>query len=277
MTNPLVSSQWLHDHLNDPNLIILDASQKKNISGEKSKLENKQIKGARKFDIKNTFSDQESDLPNTIPSPEQFQEECRKLGINKNSKIVAYDNLGIYTSPRVWYLFKIMGHKEIAVLDGGLPEWDSNGFEIEEIADSVFEKGDFEAKYHPDLFKSRAEVKGNLKTKEAQVLDARSAGRFDGTAQEPRVGLPSGHIPQSTSLPYTEVLENGKYKSKEELKALFDKKEIDDRPMIFTCGSGITACVIMLASELVLENEKSVFDGSWTEWAQREEDLIELG
>lgn len=123
MTEPIVSVAWLQANLKNPNVIILDASLKENQSNLKTGLENIQIKGARFFDIKNTFSDTANPLPNTLPSPKQFETEAKKLGINKNSTIVVYDNLGIYSSPRAWWLFKIMGHQNVAVLDGGLPEW----------------------------------------------------------------------------------------------------------------------------------------------------------
>jgi thiosulfate/3-mercaptopyruvate sulfurtransferase len=267
MPTPLVSSEWLNNNFDDPDIIILDASEKDNKAGLIVDHEDVQIKGSRVFDLKNSFSDFESNFPNTLQAPEAFEEAARKLGINSSSKIVVYDNLGIYNSPRVWWMFKIMGHDKISVLNGGLPDWVQEGFEVEPIQTNDYEPGDFKATYRPELFKSVTDVINNLEDKNAVVIDARSAGRFNGTAPEPRKGLQSGHIPGSLNIPFQQVLDNGKYKSKEELLEIFNDLKLEDRPLIFTCGSGITACVLYLASELSISNPKAVFDGSWTEWA----------
>jgi thiosulfate/3-mercaptopyruvate sulfurtransferase len=264
MTEPIVSIPWLFNHLEDPDLIVLDASPKT----EKPDFENIGIKGARKFDLQNEFRDTSSELPNTLPGPEQFQNSCRKLGINNSSKIVVYDNLGIYLSPRVWWMFKAMGHQNIAVLDGGLPEWISRGYETVQQEENNITRGNFEAKFHPEMVKDYDFVLSNVNLKESVLIDARSAGRFKGIAPEPREGLQSGNIPGSLNLPYTDVLKYGKFKSREDLSEIFNNLMINKKPLVFSCGSGITACIILLASELVLKNEKSIYDGSWTEWAQ---------
>lgn len=274
MQKTIVSVKWLHKNLNDPDLIILDASQTKTINNTTSKFQGLQIKNARFFDIKNSFSKNDTDLPNMLQDPTDFEQACRKLGINKSSKIVVYDNLGIYTSPRVWWLFKTMGHTNIAILNGGLPAWNQEGFELEPITKSTYKLGDFEAIFHPALVKDIEAIKTNLTTKINLVIDARSEGRFNGTAPDPRPDLKSGHIPNSINLPYTAVLENGKFKQKETLNTIFSNLQIDDNPLIFTCGSGITACILMLASELVSNNPKAVYDGSWTEWASEKETPI---
>ena len=274
MKKTIVSAKWLHKNLNNPDIVILDASQKENKSDLKTKFEGLQIKNTRFFDIKNSFSKKDAALPNTLPNAKQFEQECRKIGVNKNSKIVVYDNLGIYTSPRVWWLFKIMGHKNIAVLNGGLPAWNKEGFELEPIKKSTYKLGDFEAILHPELVKDIDEIKTNLDTKNAIVIDARSEGRFNGTAPDPRPNLKSGHIPNSINLPYGNVLTDGKFKSDAKLKTIFKNLKIEEEPLIFTCGSGITACIIMLASELVSENKKAVFDGSWTAWASAKDTPI---
>jgi thiosulfate/3-mercaptopyruvate sulfurtransferase len=271
----IVSVKWLQKKLNDPNLIILDASQPKNKAGIKPEFEGLQIKNARFFDLKNTFSEKDTDLPNMLPNPEYFETEARKLGINNSSKIVVYDNLGIYTSPRVWWMFKTMGHKNIAVLDGGLPHWMKNGFETEAIQNKECTIGDFKATFKPKLVNKIEEIKTNLKTKTALLIDARSQGRFNGTAPDPRPTLKSGHIPNSINLPYSEVLNNGKLKSKEKLTQLFSEIQLNDLPLIFSCGSGITACILHLAAEQVIKNEKSVYDGSWTEWTSTNNNPIE--
>jgi len=275
MKNNIVSVNWLHKNLNNPDLIILDASQKNNKFDLKTKFEGLQIKNTRFFDLKNSFSKKDTVLPNMLPSAKEFEQECRKLGINKSSKIVVYDNLGIYTSPRVWWLFKTMGHNTIAVLDGGLPAWNSEGFELEPIVKNTYNQGDFEATFHPELVKDIEAIKTNLKTKTAIVIDARSEGRFNGTSPDPRPNLKSGHIPNSINLPYSQVLENGKFKSEKKLTEIFKTLKLDNNPLIFTCGSGITACILMLASELVSKNPKAVYDGSWTEWASENDTAIQ--
>jgi thiosulfate/3-mercaptopyruvate sulfurtransferase len=273
MKEPIVNVAWLQANLKDPNLILLDASFKENQSNIKTDLENIQIKGARFFDIKNTFSDNNNTLPNTFPSPEQFEFEAKKLGINKNSTIVVYDNLGIYSSPRAWWLFKVMGHQNVAVLDGGLPEWISQKYPVEAIPEIPnYTLGNFEAKFNSELVKSKEQILENTQTKDSVLIDARAENRFKGIGSEPRPGLRSGHIPGSINMPYTQLLRNGKFLPKEELVKIL---KTDNRPLIFTCGSGVTACIDLIAYELISKNPKSVYDGSWTEWGQLENLPIE--
>lgn len=274
MTN-IVTAQWLHQHLNDPDLALLDASPATNVSGMTSDFAGIQIKGARIFDIKKKFSDQTADMPNTLLSAADFTTACRQLGIHTNSKIVVYDNLGIYTAPRAWWMFRTMGHQTVAVLDGGLPEWVSQGFETLTTEEKTYPIGDFTARYNPHLKRNMEDLVRNIHSKEAIVIDARSSGRFQGTAPEPRAGLSSGHIPDSLNLPFPEVLNEGKMKTPQQLTNLFKDLKIDDQPLIFSCGSGLTACITMLAAETVLDNPMSVYDGSWTEWAQKQPELIQ--
>lgn len=272
----LVSAEWLYQNLSNENIFILDASQKDNKAGLKPKFENLQIKNAHFFDLKK-FSDAKSSLPSMLPSESYFEENCRKLGINKNSQIIVYDNLGVHTSPRVWWMFKAMGHENVAVLDGGLDAWVNNGYETEAINIEITTEneqesqleGDFKANFQPQYVRNIEGIKTNIETKKEYVLDARSVGRFNGTEEEPRKGLKSGSIPNSFNLPFENVLQDRKYKSKEELKVIFERLNLQDKPVVFSCGSGITACIILLAAELVFPNQqKSIYDGSWTEWAQ---------
>lgn len=269
MSGPIVSSNWLHAHLTDPNLVILDASPKENKAGIASALSGQYIKNSRLLDI-NSFSDSSSHLPSMLPHPEVFQKASRNLGINNNSTIVIYDNLGVYMSPRVWWMFKAMGHENIYILDGGLPDWVAQGFEVKTSLKSNFEHGNFTARYNPGLVAGLSTVVDNLQSKQSILIDARSEGRFNGTAPEPRKGLRSGHIPYSVNIPFELVLVNGKYKSKDELQRIFDGFQLENKPLIFSCGSGVTACIVLLAAELVIKNHKSVFDGSWTQWALSE-------
>jgi len=259
----LVSSQWLFDNISEPDLIILDATPK-------SSDEIKCITGARFFDLKNDFSDNESKFPNTFPSNEQFEKSAQKLGINNSSKIVIYDNKGTHFSPRVWWMFKTMGHENVAVLDGGLPDWISSGFNTTIKFPKEYAPGNFNASLKADNVKDYAFIKSNVESNNSLVIDARSYGRFEGTEPEPRTGLRSGHIPNSINIPYTEVLVNGKYKPKAKLAKVFNVLKTEKRPLIYSCGSGLTACILLLASEMLLENETAIYDGSWTEWAQLE-------
>lgn len=267
MKQVLVSCDYLYHHIKDPDLILLDASSLENKAGITSVFEGQTIKGARHFDLKNAFSDPEGKFPNTFPSPEQFEKECRLLGINNSSKIIVFDNIGIYTSPRVWWMFKTMGHKNVFVLDGGLPEWIEKGYETTDHFSQVHVPGNFTCDFHPEQIKHTDQIKTNIREKEFLLIDARSSGRFYGTEKEPRKGLRSGHIPNSINIPYTSVLDNGKFKSIKELREIFKVIDNDDRPIAFSCGSGITACIVLLAAEMVLKNPTSLYDGSWTEWA----------
>ena len=264
MHTPLVTSDWLREHLSDPDLIILDATQ----IGKTANFDGIQITGARHFNYKSVFCDRESSLPNMLPSPEAFEAECRRLGISSHHKIVVYDKLGIYSSPRAWWMFTIMGHDQVAVLDGGMPDWVNKGFEVEAIEERIYPSGNFTATFSPSLVKNMTDISHNIASQEATVVDARSAGRFAGTAPEPRAGLQSGHIPKSKNLPFPDLLTDGKFKEKAQLASCFQALELGDQPLIFSCGSGITACILYLASEMVLDNQKAVYDGSWTEWGQ---------
>jgi thiosulfate/3-mercaptopyruvate sulfurtransferase len=262
MIEPIVSSEWLNQHLDDPNLILLDASQS-------TEIESIQIPGARAIDLQRDFSLTSTHLPNMLPDAEHFEQACRRIGIHTSSKIVVYDNQGVHFSPRVWWMFKTMGHHNISVLNGGLPSWVANGFDTEPKTSRSYESGDFSASFNETAVKSFDDVQENIRSEESLLIDARSSSRFAGSAPEPRAGLRSGHIPQSINLPYERVLENGFFKPKDELIRIFDELGVEDRPLIFSCGSGVTACIILLACEQVRGNRTSVYDGSWTEWAER--------
>ena len=265
---PLVTVDWLSENLNAPNLVVLDVSLESNVANIEVEFPNLQIEGARYFDLKGKFSDLENPLPNTLPNPDTFASECRKLGINKNNHIVVYDNIGIYASPRVWWMFKSMGHENIAVLDGGLPEWIKKGNPIEAIQKQAITEGNFTAILHSELQKNTSEITENINSKEAIVVDARSEKRFYGLIPETRNNLKSGHIPNSVNFPFLEVLKDGKFLSKNELEQIFKKQNLLNSSLIFTCGSGLTACILILASELIENKINFLYDGSWTEWGQ---------
>lgn len=265
---PVVSTTWLFGQLENPNLVILDASPRENKSNLVPEFTSIQIKGTLKFDMEMVFLDKKNPIPNMIPSEKIFEIECQKLGINNDSLIVVYDNLGVYTSPRVWWMFKAMGHSQIAVLDGGLSAWKNENLPAEPICKNKTLSGNFKVQYKPDLVIDAAALMENMESKKFQVIDARSEERFSGMIPEPRENMSGGHIPNSINLPFEKVLEKGKMKSKQELAIIFNNLNIENQPMVFTCGSGITACIILLASELIAENKNVLYDGSWAEWGQ---------
>ena len=264
--NLLVSVDWLFENLDNKDLIILDATIPKVTSKETTSSDKNQIKNTIFFDIKNTFSDTNSSFPNTALSPDKFEFQAQNLGINNNSCLVVYDDLGIYSSTRVWWLFKLMGFHNIAVLNGGFPAWKEAGYPIEIPKENQLKKGNFTADYQPKKIAYTNDVLSEIKNKDKVILDARSSGRFLGIEQEPRKDIRNGHIPNSKNLPYNFLLENRKFKSKEEIKQIFEELNPENKPMIFSCGTGITASILDFASEIVGYKNTSVYDGSWTEW-----------
>lgn len=266
MKDILVSADWLNEHLDMPGIVVLDARIR--YDATVSKMDDIRIKGARIFDLENEFSDKNSLFPNTLPSPTQFEQSCRKLGIDKSSKIVVYDHNGIYVSPRVWWMFKIMGHDNVSVLDGGFPEWKSKRYATENGSRQKFDLGNFAAHLIPELVVDYEQIKENILSEKALVIDVRSSDRFHGLVDEPRKELRRGNIPNSINIPFEMVLKDGKYKSESELKKVFKDISKEGRPLVFSCGSGVTACIVFMASEMALGNSKKVYDGSWTEYAQ---------
>ena len=265
LNSPLVSVEWLADNLNNSNLIVLDGSMSKVTTA--SAIQNEvQIPNARYFDIKTRFSNTSDPFPNAVPSVEQFKLEAQSLGINNSSFIVVYDEQGIYSSARVWYLFRAFGYKNIAVLDGGLPEWLLKGYRVETKQRTHNEIGDFNGSYDVSYFKYFEDMSSVSEDENVLICDARSNQRFNGTVPEPRKGLRSGHIPNSVSLPFSTLLEGNCLKNKSELNLAFDALNRDKKDFVFTCGSGITACVLALAAEIVGNDNYSVYDGSWTEY-----------
>jgi len=262
---PTVSVEWLFNHLNTDNLIILDGSIKK-VVNPSSDVSEVQIPNTRFFDLKEAFSDASAPFPTTFPSEAQFTKEAQKLGINKDSSIVVYDDKGIYSSARVWWLFKAMGHDNVAVLDGGLPEWIQCGYEAEIKTEKPIEKGNFVAKYQPDMMVFFNDVKDASEKKSHLIMDARSETRFKSLESEPRAGLRMGTIPNSVNLPYEDLLHENKLIPQLDIESKFRKLAKKDDALIFSCGSGITACVLALGATMSGYENISVYDGSWTEW-----------
>ncbi len=268
LPRPLVSVEWLRLNINHPQLVLLDATIPK--VGQKAPSPDAKVPGikrARFFDIKKAFSDPTSSLPNTMPSAAQFTAAAQKIGLHTDSWLVIYDRHGMYSSPRAWWMFKTMGHEKVAVLDGGLPAWEKAGFSTNNLKKYKGDTGSFLAHYQKEKIVDSEEVLRRMADIDILVLDARSEGRFKGTAPEPRAELRGGHIPLSKSLPHTEVVKDGQMLDEAALKKIFTEKGVEDQELIFSCGSGITACVIALAAEKAGLQKKKIYDGSWTDWA----------
>lgn len=268
ITKPIVSVEWLQSNLGNKNLLILDCSIPKvtvKFSGVISE-DKRQIKGAIFFDIKKVFSDVNGAFPNTVLSAEKFEEKAKDLGINSESIIICYDDLGVYSSPRVWWMFQLMGFKNIAVLDGGYPAWESKEYPREKPQKHQLKKGNFTASYQPEKIKCTDDVLCAIENETILIADARSKGRFYTTEPEPRGNVKRGHIPNSVSFPFSSIIENCKLKSEEDLKEIFHQINPQKKELIFSCGTGITAAVLALAAEVSGIKKYAVYDGSWTEW-----------
>jgi thiosulfate/3-mercaptopyruvate sulfurtransferase len=274
LKGPLVSTSWLADHLEADNLVVLDASLPKAGMKEDS-LTDTMIRSARFMDLKNQWADQKARFPNTMLSAEEFEYAARNLGIDKNSALVVYDQHGVYSSARAWYMFRAMGHSNVAVLDGGLPAWDKQGLPLESKRPYSGQKGDFNSHPVSGFFTDFKQILKQLDDPRTVVLDARTSDRFYARGEEPREGLRSGHIPESVSLPFGELQTNGHMKEPEGLKALFSERSGSDQALTFSCGSGITACVLALGAKIIGRKAISVYDGSWTEWGSLPELPVE--
>ncbi len=273
----LVSVDWLDKNIQASNLVIIDATLHK-ITQNTDDFEQRDIgiKNARFLDIKHAFSDTSTTLPNMMLSAEKFQEQARLLGIHKDTAIVVYDAVGTYSSPRVWWMFRAMGHTNVAVLNGGLPEWIHRGFETHTLKSTTFTQGNFNATYNSDYFTNFKDVLKATSNNNIIIGDARSRDRFKGLIDEPREGLRAGHIPNSENIPYTDLQEDGKMLVKENLTTIFNDTYVQrEKKVIFSCGSGITACILALGAEIADVKNMSVYDGSWTEWGSNHELPIE--
>ena len=259
-------------HLDASNLIVLNATLPKATAPSVPEgSERRWIPGARFMDLENVFCKPDAEFPNTMPGAREFEQGARRMGVNKKSAVVVYDEHGIYSSPRAWWMFRAMGHEQVAVLDGGLPEWLRQGLPVRETSKDNPGQGDFEARYREEFFKDTGHILNHLDDERMQVIDARSEERFRGQVAEPREGLRSGHIPNSLNMPYTGLLNAGRFRNKQELQNVFAHHDLEDKDLVFSCGSGITACVLALAAHSLGRKSLSVYDGSWSEWGSKPE------
>ncbi|NKK77890.1 3-mercaptopyruvate sulfurtransferase [Rhizobium leguminosarum] len=274
----VVSADWLQSELGKADLRVLDASfylpaQKRDADAEYAA---GHIPGAIRFD-QDKIADHSTSLPHTIPSPDYFAAEVGRLGISENDRIVVYDGIGLFASPRVWWLFRVMGAKNVVVLDGGLDGWKAEGRPLETEAPNPAP-----ATFTPDFDESRVVTLDTMRdivsSGAMQIADARSAGRFAAVEPEPRAGMRSGHMPGARSLPSGVFASQGRFKSLPELKQTIEDAGIDlSKPVVTSCGSGITAAIITLALESLGHHDNKLYDGSWSEWGSRDDTPIVTG
>ncbi|MBM3505407.1 MAG: sulfurtransferase [Alphaproteobacteria bacterium] len=269
MAEGLVDATWLHAHLNDPTLKVFDGSwylRPRYANDAAADFATAHIPRARRFDV-DDVTDPDSALEHMLPPPQVFEDKVRALGVNAGDQIVVYDLGVLIAAPRVWWMFRAMGHDRVAVLDGGLPAWLAAGYPT--VGVSVAPRpGNFIARYRPELFRGLADMRRNLDTRSDVVVDARSPGRFWG--REPEDQAPrAGHIPGSVCLPTIGLIDPAtrRFRPLDELAAVFRAAGVDPaRPIATTCGSGIAACTLALALFLLGNRSVGVYDGSWTEW-----------
>lgn len=268
MSNPnLVSTDWLAERLGDPSVIPVDGSwylPAANRNGEAEFLE-RHIPGAAFFDI-NAVADTSTDLPHMLPSPAVFAEAVGKLGIGDGATIVAYDGAGLFAAPRVWWTFRMFGVTDVVVLDGGFPKWLAEGRPVESGA-SGRAPATFTPRFDAAAVKSADDIAAGMAAQAFQLVDARPADRFRGEAPEPRPGLASGHVPGSSNVPAGAVVRDGRLADESELRNMFENAGVDlSKPIVTTCGSGVTAAILALALESVGSKADGLYDGSWAEW-----------
>jgi thiosulfate/3-mercaptopyruvate sulfurtransferase len=261
LNNSLVSVDWLSDHLNSSQLILLDATwflPKFQRSGQVEFLK-EHIEGAQFFDYDQEVCDKDSPFPRMMPSAAEFEKVVQKLGVCQDSVVVIYDNNEMFSSPRAWWMFKAMGTEKVAVLNGGLVEWKKAGFPTVNTLKKVEEVGDFKADLQKEAFVDSNVVLERLRDPSSKILDARAKERFD-----------DAHMPGAGNLPYTHLLNSGKMKSSEELKAIYSSLLSKSQCPTFSCGSGVTACILALGADQCGLESISVYDASWSEWGQSE-------
>jgi thiosulfate/3-mercaptopyruvate sulfurtransferase len=276
----LVGTEWLAAHLSDPNVRVLDSSYKQPgiTPTARQDYEAGHIPGAVFFDIDDVAQPGTS-LPHMIPSAERFAAKMEARGIGDDDRVIVYDSVGLSSAGRAWWMLRLFGHENVALLDGGLVKWRAEGRPLETTA-PVIPRRRFTATFDPALVRDKAAIRANIEGNREQVVDARAVGRFEGTAEETWPGRRRGHIPGSRNLPFDRVTDprTRQLKSADELRALFEEALVSlDRPIVASCGSGVTACALAFALHLIGHPGAAVYDGSWSEWGLPGDTPVEAG
>jgi thiosulfate/3-mercaptopyruvate sulfurtransferase len=275
--HPLVTASWLAERIDDPGTVVLDTTLPpvgvSPVVDTRARYLAGHIPGGVFFDIE-ALSDHSTLLPHMLPTPKEFSRSMARLGVGDGMTIVVYEQAGVFSAPRAWWMLRTFGAREVYILDGGLTAWTEANLPLQS-GEVERPEATFDAVLDHGAVKSFAEMQ-RLIAGHGQILDARSAGRFSGSAPEPRAGIESGHMPRATNIPFTELVEDGRLKGMARLREIFAAKGVDvERPITTTCGSGVTAAVLSLGLEIAGAKQVSLYDGSWAEYAQRPEAVIE--